>query len=96
MAKKTSKIKTKTVSKQIQNKTKIIKLVKEFLQSQGYEIVDCNVMPIEGVTKYTLFARDPEMADVRINFVSKPDKKSPFYSVVDEALEQDLCDDEEQ
>ena len=92
---KTSKIKTKKVSKQIENKTKVIKLVKEFLQNQGYEIVDCNETPIEGVTKYTLFARDPEKADVRINFISKPDKKSPFYSVVDEALEQDLCNDEE-
>ena len=95
MAKTTSKIKTKKVSNQIQNKTKVIKLVKEFLQNQGYEIVDCNETPIEGVTKYTLFARDPEKADVRINFISKPDKKSPFYSVVDEALEQDLCNDEE-
>lgn len=88
-----SKIKTKKLSAQVSQKLALMDDVKEFLQSQGLKIVDCREISIEGATKFTLFVRS-DTSDCKISFISKPDKKSPYYDSVDEALGEDLCDDE--
>lgn len=88
-----SKIKTKKMSAQVIQKLSLMDNVKEFLQSQDFKIVDCREIQIEGATKFTLFIRTDE-ADCKISFISKPDKKSPFYESVDEVLGEELCDDE--
>lgn len=91
-----SKLKSKELSAQVSAKLGIMDLVKSALESAGYKTVDARSVPykLDGATKYTIFARS-ENADCKISFVSKPDKKSPFYMVVDEVLDEDLCDDEE-
>lgn len=91
-----SKLKSKELSKQIQTKLSIMDIVSNALENGGYKIVDARSVPykLDGATKYTIFARGTE-ADCKISFVSKPDKKSAYYSVVDEVLNEDLCDDEE-
>ena len=91
----TSKLKKKALSAQVSNKTSLMDLIKETLESNNYKVVDCREVGLEGATKFTLFARGNK-ADCKISFVSKPEKKSPFYSAVDEALGEELCDDKEQ
>lgn len=90
---KTSKVKTKKMSEQVAQKLSLMDSVKEFLQSQDLKIVDCREIQIEGATKFTLFVRS-DVADCKISFISKPDKKSPYYLGVDEVLGEELCDDE--
>lgn len=91
----TSKLKKKALSAQISNKNELMDIVKDVLSNSNYKVVDCRETGLEGATKFTLFARG-DRADCKISFVSKPDKKSPFYGAVDEALGEELCDDKEQ
>lgn len=91
----TSKLKKKTASAQVSNKNELMDIVKEAFQQKNCKVVDCREVGLEGATKFTLFVRS-DKADCKISFVSKPDKKSPYYSAVDEALGEKLCDDEEQ
>lgn len=90
--------KIKTVSNQIKNKIHTMDIVIQALENEGYQVLDCrkDEEAVEGATKYTLFVRS-DLADCRINFVSKPDKKSPFYKQIDDVLElgeKGLCTDE--
>lgn len=91
-----SKLTSKTLSSQVSTKLEIMDIVKNALETNGVKIVDARSVPykLDGATKYTIFGRT-EKADVKISFISKPDKKSPFYQVVDEVLDEELCDDEE-
>lgn len=91
----TSKLKKRALSAQVSNKNQLMDLIKETLASNGFTVVDCREVGLEGATKFTLFARNNK-ADCKISFISKPDKKSPYYSAVDEALGESLCDDKEQ
>ena len=93
MAKTTSKVKTKKLSAQVQFKLNTMDEVKKLLISKGLKVVDCREISLEGATKFTLFARG-ENADLKMSFISKPDKKSPYYESVDDALGEELCDDE--
>lgn len=94
--KRTSKVKTKKTSTQVEFKLQTMDIVRNLLESQGLKVIDCRIEKnrIEGSTRFTLFVRS-QNADLKISFISKPDKKSPYYVEVDEVLGEDLCDDEE-
>lgn len=91
----TSKLKKKALSAQVSNKNELMDIVKDVLSNNNYKVVDCREVGLEGATKFTLFARSGK-ADCKISFISKPEKKSAYYSAVDEALGEALCDDKEQ
>lgn len=90
-----SKVKTKVVSNQVATKNDLMDSVKAMMTERGFQVVDCRQTPLTGATKFTLYIRT-DKADCKLSFISKPDKKSPYYAGVDEALGQDLCDDEEE